>query len=356
MRWTWIATSRRKAAHEGKQGAVDQSQGEEDFKALRDLNLDGKLRVGKLKVADLRLEDLSAQLSAKDGVLRLDPSAAKLYGGTYTGKLTLDVTSDDLKLDLDQSLAGVQSGGLLTDFAEVSELQGVMAANIKASGRGASQDDLLRNLQGNLSFDLADGVYQGMDIWQEIRKARALIRRKPPPAATGPNETRINALKLDGRLQDGVLRSERMVGEIPFLRLSGSGNVNVISQALDYRFQAKVFETPTFADGETYDDLLNVSIPLTIGGTVESPKIGVDLANLLKDAAVQKATEKLLDRLGLGEPKKPAAPAPAPEAGSAPNAAPSEQAPEQQPAEQQPAQEESPRDALRRELRDLLKR
>jgi AsmA protein len=137
-----------------------------------------------------------------------------------------------------------------------------------------------------------------------------------------------------------------MQAEIPFLRLTGDGSVDVLAQELDYRFKANVFETPTFADGESYDDLTGLTIPVTISGAADDPKIGVDIAALATNVAVQKATDKLFDRLGLGKKE------PAPEAGEGGDT--SQQAVPD--AEQQEQEPEDARDALRRGLGDLLKR
>ncbi len=340
------------AQSEAKTAGTNTTQGN-DFGALRDIKVNGQVKVNALQVAGTQLQDFAAQVKAQDGVFVFEPATANLYGGNYRGGVTINLTGDKPRVKLDQSLAAVQSNGLLMDFAELDQITGLMAARIQASGTGLDQDELLPTLKGDLSIDLADGVYKGMDIWQEIRVARARIRRKPLPAATGPNETAIKALKIAGRLQDGNLRSDNIFAEIPFLRLNGRGNLDVVKQTLDYRLEAKVFEIPTFADGETYDDLLGLRIPLTIRGTLESPMIGVDLADLAKNLAVEKAKQRLLDRLGLGredaEPEAPSQPAEEtqtqPEATPAPDA-PAEVAPE--------AEEESPRDIIKRGIRDLL--
>ncbi len=327
----------------------------DDYSALRDLNLNGDIKVSALQVAGTQLQDFAAQVSAKDGVILFEPATANLYGGNYRGGVTINLSGDKPRVKLNQSLAAVQANGLLMDFAELDQLTGLMAAQIQASGTGLDQDELLPTLKGNLSIDLADGVYKGMDIWQEIRVARARIRRKPLPAATGPNETAIKALKIDGRLQGGNLRSENIFAEIPFLRLSGRGDLDVVNQTLDYRLDAKVFEIPTFADGETYDDLLGLRIPLTIGGTLESPKIGVDLADLAKNLAVEKAKRRLLDRLGLGRKESEPEAAPQPEEGSqaSPEEAPAPATPAEPEPEPEP-EEESSRDMIKRGIRDLL--
>lgn len=327
----------------GSEGGTPDQQ-EPDLDGIRSLDLAGGLTLGALTVSGLLIEDFAARLNVRDGVIRLDPATASLYGGRYSGSVTVDAKGPQLRLDLDQTLQDVQTRGLLSDLAEVEQLEGAMAARIKASGSGRNRNELLRNLQGDLSFDLADGVYQGMDIWEEIRVARALIRRKAPPPRTGKNQTVINTLTVQGRLQDGVLRSRRMEAEIPFLRLTGDGALDVLAQDLDYRFEAIVFETPSFADGESYEDLTGLMIPITIGGSVDQPKVGVDLAALAANVAVQKATDKLLERLGIDERKEQREPAPADGEPAAPEA-----------PQQQQQEEKKPRDILRESLRDLLR-
>ncbi len=329
-----------------KDSGAANADSDTDLELLRELDLTGTLQVGSLTVANLKIQNLDARLVARDGVIKLDPASANLYGGTYKGAVSVDVSGPEMRLALDQTLDNVQSEGLLTDFAEVDQLQGLLVARINAAGSGNNQAELLRNLQGDLSFDLVDGIYQGMDVWQEIRRARALLRREQPPAREGLKQTVINSLTVRGRLQDGVLRSQRMQAEIPFLRLTGDGSVDVLAQELDYRFKANVFETPSFADGESYDDLTGLTIPVTISGAADDPKIGVDIAALATNVAVQKATDKLFDRLGLGKKE------PAPEAGEGGDT--SQQAVPD--AEQQEQEPEDARDALRRGLGDLLKR
>ena len=78
--------------------------------------------------------------------------------------------------------------------------------------------------------------------------ASRVIRHRSAP---GPAQTRITALQLGGTVSDGVLRTDRMIGEIPFIRLNGNGTLDLLEQGLNYRLDAKVYETPTFADGET---------------------------------------------------------------------------------------------------------
>lgn len=326
---------------------------------LRDLYLDGTLRVGKLQVGGLSLEEVRATAKARDGVLMLEPLTAILYGGKYDGSIRLDGSGAKTDVQMKQSLDAVQVAGLLTDLAEVEQLEGLVVAKLDLNGSGLTDVELKETLAGNVSFQLSDGVYKGLDIWHEIRKVRARVKGDPPPERTGPAQTEITALDFGGRLADGVLNSERLVAQLPFLRVTGDGALNLAEESLNYRFNARVLQIPEFPDGERLNDLEGWSIPLLLGGTLEQPKLGVDLAEFAKTRAAQELQNKLFEKLGLDDKKDNSGsqtgdPEPADTGGTSPD---SSQQPDTQPEQQQDQQQsDKPEDILKRGLKDLLGR
>lgn len=276
--------------------------------SIRGLNLQGRARVGQLTINDLRLAEVDVTATASGGRLRLEPLAAKVYGGNLRGGIRLDATAARARVTLDQAMTGVNFGALLADVADVENITGTASLQLAGTAVGATDDELLENLAGNLVFALADGTYKGMDVWYEIRRARALLRRIAPPARTGPEETPIRSLELAGKLTDGVLRTDRFSAEIPFLRVSGGATVDLPGATLDSRLTALVFEKPVFGDDTSLEDLVDVRIPLTISGPVADPKVGVDLSRMakeaLKETARQTLEEKLREKLGIGKPEE----------------------------------------------------
>ena len=280
---------------------------------LRALNLDGRARIGRLTLNKLKLADLDVAVTAAGGRVRLDPLAVKLYGGSLLGGIRLDATGTATRVTLDQSFSRVNFGALLADFADVKNITGTMDLKLNGTAVGKTDDELLGSLDGNLAFALADGVYKGMDVWYEIRRARALLRRIAPPTRTGPEETPIKVLEMAGKLSNGELRTDRFLAEIPFLRVSGDATVNLPKGTLDSNLTALVFEKPVFADDNSLADLLNVRIPLTVKGPVADPKVRVDLSKMvqgaLKDKLRETLQDKLREKLGLGKPASEAPPA-----------------------------------------------
>lgn len=297
----------------GKEGDAQDTPTEIPAETIRGLNLQGRARIGQLTINGLRLADVDVTAAADGGRLRLEPLAAKIYGGKVRAGIRLDATGAKSRLTLDQAMTGVNFGALLADLADVRNITGTMSLNLAGTGVGATDDELLESLAGNLAFSLADGTYRGMDVWYEIRRARALLRRTAPPARTGPEETPIKALDLSGKLSDGELRTDRFSAEIPFLRVSGDATVNLPKATLDSKLTALVFEKPVFGDDTSLEDLVNVRIPLRISGPVADPKVSVELGKMakeaLKDTVRQSLEDKLREKLGLGQPAEEAPPA-----------------------------------------------
>jgi hypothetical protein len=101
-----------------------------------------------------------------------------------------------------------------------------------------------------------------------------------------------------------VLRSNKLVAEIPFIRVEGGGAFDLLQNNLDYKLKARMLSRPNFPDAADLADLEKIAIPITVKGDATAPTIGIDLAELAKDAAAQKAKDRLLDKLGLGEPEQ----------------------------------------------------
>jgi AsmA protein len=281
---------------------------------VRSLEFGGQVGLGRLTMDSLLLENLYAKIKASGGIIRLDPMTADLYGGQYSGTVRINTVGASPVVHFKQSVESVDASGLLTDLADTGDLEGVLQAGFTGKGTGRTDQEIIETLAGDISFNLDDGVYKGVDVWHEIRKARALLKREPAPPESSDPQTPIKVMTFTGRIDDGVLKTKSMVVEVPFLQMKGSGALDLAAENLDFRFQAKVHEKPVFADGEDLASLQGIMIPLTVTGAVASPSVGVDLGELAKSEASKKVEEMLMDKLGLtesdeaepdgGEPKK----------------------------------------------------
>ncbi len=315
--------------------------------SIRELRLDGRVQIGQLVFAKAKIADMSAGVHAANGKLRLDPVTAKLYGGEYRGAIAVDVSGPKARVALDQQVTALQVGGVLKDLYQTDKLTGALTGRIDATGAGNSSDAIIRTLAGNIALNLADGAYLGTDLWHEIRAARARLKGDAPPPVPANPQTKLQAMEIAGKITDGVLRTDKLLAEIPFIRMTGAGALDLVGRSMDYRMQAQVFETPTFEDGTSIKDITGLTIPLTLRGPMDGPKVGVELKGLATGVATQKLRDRLFKKLGGDEPEPD---------GAATGSTGEPAQPGEQPATgEQAPKEEKPRDALKRTLRDLLK-
>lgn len=266
---------------------------------IRSTPVKGKFVIGQVQFAGLKFQDLKLDVSGRNGRLTLTPSA-NVYEGRYAGEIVIDASGDAARLNLQQELTGVALGALGQDLSKVEDLTGTAEATMRLSGRGNRVGDQIRTLTGNFAFTIDDGTWEGTDLWYELRRARALFKREEPPVKPeGPARTRFSEVAATGVVTNGVLRNEDLKAALPFLRLSGKGEVNLIESEVDYDLVAEVLDRPELAQ-EGAEDLAGTKVPLKVSGPMAGPKVRPDFAALIKEEAKEKIKDKLLDKLGLG--------------------------------------------------------
>lgn len=252
---------------------------------LHELDLDGRLAIGRLKLSGLTMTDFRAQVRAKDGAIAVAPIEASLYGGRYAGNVRLDVRDDAPAFAIDEAVTGVQAGPLLKDMLDLDVVSGIADFRIRANTRGTTDGELRRNANGAGSFSFRDGAIKGFNTAQMIREASARLQGHSPP----PDRVlETDFTELAGTLQigDGFVRNEDLRGNSPYLRLGGSGHVDIVNERIDYRLRARIVDTAAGQGGAGLDDVKGVDIPVRITGALTEPDIRLDsdfLRNLLRD-------------------------------------------------------------------------
>jgi AsmA protein len=265
--------------------------------ALRELRMGGRIKLRSVHIDGMDLQDLVVNVVARNGDVRVQPLKGKLYSGSFDGGIFIDASGDTPGVRIEQKAAGIAIGDLLAARGELENLTGVLGVTIDASATGNTVGELKQSIDGQVGFELDDAVYEGIDVWQELRTQYARLKRTAPPAGPGEGRTRIEALGGSGIFQDGALVSDDFTARIPFIVATGQGRVDLVSDSIDYRLSALVETTPEFEDGERLEDLTGLRLPLTVSGPISDPDVSVDLAEVLKDVVVRELTDKVTNRL-----------------------------------------------------------
>ena len=261
---------------------------------LQGQEIEGRLSVGKLKLAGLNFSDARIGVSIVDSKLRLSPLTASFYGGTYDGGITLHSSEAVPVLSLDEKIESVSFQRLLADLVVSDSLSGTAIGHLRVNGRGSDSDNILGSLNGDLGLSLAEGALEGINVWYEIRRGMALYKGLEPPPAE-PNRTVFSRLKLAATVENGVLSTRELLGELPFLTLSGKGKVNLGQSMVDLDLLAAVRNAPELAKDPLCAELRGKSLHFKVNCPLDNPSVSLNFEDLLKSESSEFLLKKLVE-------------------------------------------------------------
>jgi AsmA protein len=96
---------------------------------LRPLNLRADLTLRTVRVAGLPLEEVSVTVNARDGTLRIHPITSKLFGGTYSGDITIVTSTAVPSLSVNETVQGIDLAKLAKAMFDQDNITGSIAAS-----------------------------------------------------------------------------------------------------------------------------------------------------------------------------------------------------------------------------------
>ena len=267
---------------------------------IEPLKARGELKIDTVLLGGLQLDQVALSLNVADGRLRIHPIAAALYGGSYSGDVGIDVTAAKPVLSMDETVQGVDLAKLARAMFEQDNITGSINGNFKLSGRGNDLDEVQASLGGTMKFELRDGTYEGTDVWYELRRARAVLKKETPPEPVLPARTKFSSVTATGVVTNGIMRNNDLVADLPFMQLTGSGDVNIPAGTVDYSLKARVFEKPEALEAATPEEIKDFTktvVPLKITGSLSDPKVRPDVEALLRQRAEEELEEVVKDKL-----------------------------------------------------------
>lgn len=267
-----------------------------DLSALRQLNADGELRIGALKVANVKSTQVRIKLKADSGVAELSPFSARLYQGAMNGALTVDARSTP-SIALRQDLSGIDIGPLLVDAINNDMLSGKGNLNLDISTSGNTVAALKRGLNGKAALKLQDGAVKGIDIAGTLRGAKDklnALKGKSAVAGDKSKQTDFSEMQASFNLKNGVAHNDDLSMKAPLFRITGSGDIDIANETLDYLAKPTVVASLKGQGGADLQELNGLTIPVKLTGSFAKPAYAIDFAGL----ATALAQKKLLEGVG----------------------------------------------------------
>ncbi|MBG0775016.1 MAG: AsmA family protein [Desulfovibrionaceae bacterium] len=240
-------------------------------KALRALVLDGKVDVGALTVSGARLEKVHMTVTARDGLLRIDPLTALLYGGSYKTTAQLDVRPAAPAFKLDASLDKLGLGNLLKDMTGNEFLSGNTDLALNLAGAGNDAKALLRSLSGAANLAVLDGAFHGFQIVPNdtAKHLQNDAQRKALESAGKRQE--FDAIRASFKIARGVVSNNDLSLASKNLNAKGGGIVDLAAGKMDYLAYVDIPAMPL--------------LPLRADGPLDDLSYGLDTTEFAKGLA-----------------------------------------------------------------------
>lgn len=281
---------------------------------LRALDLDVKLKFADLIMNGIKMTGVNLALTAKDGLIRLTPANVQMFEGGMTSQVNLDVRGASPQLRIKTVLDRVKLGPLLSQLAGDEYLKGLGRVDIDLTSQGMVMDDIMRQLNGNISFDLSDGSIRDSELADKIetaidffKKGRQALKGELEPAqarsdAQKPDgeETKFTTLTGSAQIVQGVLQNQDLSLISDWILAQGIGKADLGGSTADYTLKVALNE-----DGKPKGGRY---APIRVKGPFDDLSYSLDLEALVraeaeaqieqrKDELKQKATEKIDEKL-----------------------------------------------------------
>jgi len=266
---------------------------------LRQLNIDGQLRIGEILANGVKLTNIILNLKGKDGLVQLAPIKSDFYNGKLDISSTIDVREDTPKIKLNQDFKQINLGQLLQDATGTQEFTGTANISSNITSSGNLQSVLIKNSNGNAKLLVTDGHIKKLDILHTLRKAQAIYKGESLPSKQQEANTEFTELKGTMKIKNGVINNNDLSSKSPVMALTGKGYVDLPKEYLDYTLSVQLLNTLSIDEKTDGTDYRSYKIPYTIKGKFNELSQQADMKKVLAEQAkneIKKSLQKKLNK------------------------------------------------------------
>lgn len=276
--------------------APDQEDQGFDTAALADLNLAGRVSASELHISGLDLAGFSTDIALAEGIGRIEPLVADLYGGEFQGAAEFDVRAGGPLVTLQGSLYDIDIEGLLSGFSgEPARISGTGLVDVELTGLGDNLDEVISTATGSIEFALRDGAVPGVNLDHTLCDLYNQLRGYPRPAPATADATPYSLVSGTAQVRAGIAQTTDLLGNLSTVEVTGGGRMDLVTYGLDIDLDAEMTAGIPIPGCETLDSLVGRPIPVVVGGTVAEPTIGPDFEELIRQRLQEEAGEAVLD-------------------------------------------------------------
>lgn len=248
----------------------------------------GTLTAGAIEYDDLTLSNAHSTIALDQGVIRMNPVTADVYGGKESGSITIDMRPARPVYSVNLKTEKADANQLLSSVSSLKKtLHGSLTAKVNATFSSNSAEAIARSMTGEVELSLTNGKLMNLDLLHELAAVGKFVS---PPSAKPENFTNLSQLSATFNVIDGVARTSSLKAAIDGGAIIASGQVNLAEQSLNLHVTAVLSKTLSQkVGGSQIAGLMNTALensqnelvlPVILTGTFQTPQVAPDLQQI----------------------------------------------------------------------------
>lgn len=324
-----------------------------NLSALDAIDADLRITAPSIQFTRLELGTTNALISLQNGQLKSTISDTQIYGGAASGMLTLQAPSGRPALEISANVKRVQAQDLMMTMGGFDKVTGTSNFEMKITGQGESQAEIMKSLSGSGAFDALNGKLLGVDAGALLTGIDTAITNRQLPAGLGLGKT-TDFKDLAGlfTLENGRVKIGAFQLQAGDFSMESDGEIDLGAQSIDIGIRPKLNDGSDFA---------NFGVPIRFTGAFGQAKPGLDtdmLSQIAQAKARRSAGDAVKDRVGgsLGNILGGVITGGTPASDTTPTETPTEPDPEKQDVQPEETAPQTPEDLVKDSIKGLFGR
>src|SRR5918992_1150512 len=200
-----------------------------DLERLNAMDADVQLRAKKILAPKLPIDNLTAKLNLKEGVLQFTPASFGVANGRMEIYSTFDGSKRPSKVKIDARMRQLDLKRFLPEGSVAQKTLAPISGRVTLSGAGESFRELMATASGNTFLAMAGGEISGLLVelaGLDVAQALGVLVRgdKPIPVRCG-------LVQLDGK--DGQMGVQTLIFDTTDTVISGEGTLDLRDEKIN---------------------------------------------------------------------------------------------------------------------------
>lgn len=241
----------------------------------RDFNhadVDLRVSANRVSIGRVNLRDAALSIQSNNGKAEIAINEARAYSGTLKARFNAAPSETGYDLRAVAAFTNVDGGPLFNDLLRSNRLTGKLSGDFSLAGEGASLDQIMRRLHGQMRLALANGDIGGLDLEQALRR----LEKRPLSIASEIRTGRTSVTQANVQLdiEQGVARIKSFEAKGPGIVFDVAGSASIGRRSLDLSIRASQ------SGRDNVEQAPQLSLGLT--GNWDEPNLQIDARSLIR--------------------------------------------------------------------------